>query len=597
MRKMSELNRSVPLRQVVAAESTSAGAPQEDQVVDRKHGDAQSSVSAARFQGPSLSSAWLRKAEHLAASRTVVYLLFAIVYAIPTLRLAHRKMLWDDEFFTLYLANTNGWHDLLRALATGADQHPPTFYYLTHGVLHFFGMSHVTLRLPAILGFGLLCLCLYELVRYLAAPLWAVAAMLFPLGTSLYYYATEARGYGLVSGLMALALLAWLKATSQERRGIWLVVLAASLAAATGCHYYAIVPAACLCLGELVRTGSQRRIDLPVWIALAFTTLPIAVFAKVIRSARGYSSHFWAAPVWSDSIRFYEYEVALNVMAVLGTVILLLTLQRRRAVRASSNRDELLPVRYTVWEATTLAALALLPLMVMVLAKFVTHGFADRYAISAVIGVAVLLTFNLYRLAPEPHIAMAAVLACSLMYVFQVHSSRHLIEEVRTKTVHDIEALSTMTGQNFAMMELTSFHRVSFYAPRPIASRVSYLSNPDASFRYLGQDTSDRGLLDLRPWFPIQVVTDAAFLRENPSFYAFGAVSGWNWLTFDLPAWGDTQLLRRGQQGALLFSVKHLLVNSAPEQPDLGASESLFKKIPPSGKSLCTLWMGAKDCL
>ena len=146
--------------------------------------------------------------QKLAESRTVAWAVFTVFYAIPTVYLAHLKLFWDDEFFTLYLSRTPSWHDLLQALATGADQHPPSFYYITHLVTAVFGSSHVTVRLTAaILGFWLLCICLYEIVRDLATPEWAVVAMFFPLTTEFYYYASEARGYGLVCGFAALAML------------------------------------------------------------------------------------------------------------------------------------------------------------------------------------------------------------------------------------------------------------------------------------------------------------------------------------------------------------------------------------------------------
>src|ERR1700729_4017617 len=88
-------------------------------------------------------------------SRPVMWVVFTVLYAIPTVYLARIKLFWEDEFFTYYLSRTSSWHDLLQALATGADQHPPSFYYLTHLSTTVFGSSHAIVRLPAILGFWL----------------------------------------------------------------------------------------------------------------------------------------------------------------------------------------------------------------------------------------------------------------------------------------------------------------------------------------------------------------------------------------------------------------------------------------------------------
>ena len=60
--------------------------------------------------------------------------------------------------------------------------------------------------------------------------MWGVVAMLFPLSTHIYYYASEARGYGLVMGFTAMAVLTWLMATEPRRRAVFLPLLAVSLA-------------------------------------------------------------------------------------------------------------------------------------------------------------------------------------------------------------------------------------------------------------------------------------------------------------------------------------------------------------------------------
>src|SRR4051794_31537971 len=96
----------------------------------------------------------------VANSRPLAWLVFLILYAVPTVLLARQKMLWDDEFFTLYLSRIQSWSELIRALSTGADQHPPSFYYAVHLGFALFGTSNLTLRLLPIVGFGVMCLCL-----------------------------------------------------------------------------------------------------------------------------------------------------------------------------------------------------------------------------------------------------------------------------------------------------------------------------------------------------------------------------------------------------------------------------------------------------
>lgn len=539
------------------------------------------------------------RANRYAASRTLVWTAFTLLYVIPTVLLSRIKLFWDDEFFTLYLSRTADWKTLLQALATGADQHPPSFYYLTHGILGLFGTSPVTLRLTAIAGFWLLCICLYEIIKPLTNPMWAVVAMLLPLTTPLYYYAMEARAYGLVVGFIALAALSWFRVSAFHRRGVYLPLLALSLAGAVASHYYASMAVVCLALGELVRTGTRRRIDWPIWVAFAFAALPILLFFQTIQSAKGYSTHFWAVPIWSDAIYFYPAELGSGPIVVLGAlgVVLCFRISLGTQKKAWKGVDRKAPLN--LWQVTATCALSALPVLVMTIAKSVTHGFADRYAISAIVGVSVLLSYLLYRVMPHPRAAVAASAICIAMFGFQVHKFRDTFQDHRDSMAGDIRNLSETRDQPVAMMGITVFHRLSFYAPRQLASRLAYLSDPDTSIQYIGHDTIDRGLLDLDPWFPINVIPMRSFLEANREFLAYGNTNHWSWLTFELPKWGQTKLLGRREHECLLFSVTDVHPPpgaDVPPQLRWTSSSMLYTKMPQTGPSLCERYMGAKNC-
>lgn len=558
-----------------------------------------------RYSAPEWLHALTERLRRAAASRALVYAAFTVLYLVPTLWLARGKLFWDDEFYTLYLARA-GWRSLLTALATGADQHPPPFYYLTHWVLQFFGMNHITLRLTAIVGFWILCVCLYEIVRWLTAPMWGVVAMLFPLSTPIYYYASEGRGYGLVMGFAAMAVLAWFKATEPRRSAVFLPLLAASLAGAVSSHYYAVLILIPLAAGELVRTRTLGRIDVPVWIAFAFTFLPLVLFLPTILSARRYSAHFWAVPVWSDAISFYSAELGLGLVPLIGflTAGLIfgfgmrgwLAMNFMRGGRPGDSLHERPPL--TAWQATALYLLAATPVAAMVMAKFVTHGFSPRYAICSVVGVATLAAYLLSRAAPRALTAMAAAVLCLIMYGLEIRILRGEFVEEHVHLIDSVRALSGSGDAQIALMDLTVMHQLSFYATRELATRVNYVADPQKSVEYLRQDTVDQGLLDLRPWFPLKVVRVESFLADNPRFLAYGATDIWSWITYDLPKWGDTRLIERVDQHRMLFSIDHVRVPHPERLAEQRADPTpmLYTQIPKSGPSLCTLWMGSKNC-
>ena len=241
-----------------------------------------------------------------ANSRPLSYLIFLVLYTVPTVNLARHKLFWDDEFFTLYLSTTRNWKELIEALSTGADQHPPSFYYLTHLIVSVFGVSHVTLRLTAIAGFALLCICLYEIAGRLLNMEWGFCAMLLPLATSYSWYSVEARGYGIETGFVAFAFLMWMLASANVRRGLTIPLLAAGIGAAVASHYYAVLALAPLAGGELARTAARRKVDWPVWIAFSGALVPVGLFLKVVSAhtrTRGISGPSRTGTWWSAGIR------------------------------------------------------------------------------------------------------------------------------------------------------------------------------------------------------------------------------------------------------------------------------------------------------
>jgi hypothetical protein len=538
--------------------------------------------------------------ERTAASRRAIYLVFTALFFVPSVFFAHVKLLWDDEFFTLYLSRTSGWTALLQALATGADQHPPSFYYLTHWIFHIFGTGPVTLRLPAMFGFWLMCVCLYETVRSLTTPSWGVVAMLFPLTTNLYYYATEGRGYGLVIGFVALAVLSWFRVTEDRSRRLYLPLLGISLAAAVASHYYAALAVLCIASGEVVRTATRRRIDWPVWIAFLSSALPIALFIRTIQSARGYSTHFWAVPTWSDALFFYPRELALGPLTLLGAVAL-------ATVYRFSSDSEPNPAGFTFWrrdvlsaaQATLICCLSALPVIAMFVAKFITHGYTARYAIGALVGVGILLPVILYKATPQKRVPVIAVVLSVVVFGCQWYLSVAKCFDDRDTMGTDIAMLAQTGEQQVAVGDITIFHRLSFYAPRQVAARLNYVANPTFSIEYLGHDTVDRGLLDLNPWFPLKVVPVERFRAQNSQFLMYGTINSWSWLAYEVPSWGDTRLIGRNYQ-RLLFSVKSFEPSLANEATSAGLNDAesrmLYRQMPQTGPALCVAYMGPRSC-
>src|SRR5262249_60251927 len=111
-------------------------------------------------------------------------------------------------------ACANSWPFLPR----GAAHLPPSSHSLPRLCMKLFGVNPWALRLPEILGVGVMSLCVFVVVSRRSSAAYGLIAMLLPLVTHVFYYATEARPYGLVLGCAALSLLCWQSVASGHRR-------------------------------------------------------------------------------------------------------------------------------------------------------------------------------------------------------------------------------------------------------------------------------------------------------------------------------------------------------------------------------------------
>lgn len=522
-------------------------------------------------------------------------LFFLPIYFILTTLTARNKLLWDDEFFTLYLSHPNTMKGILEGLKTGADQHPPLFYYFTHQITSVFGLSHLTVRLLPMVGYGLLCICLFYLLRNRTSILWAFLGMLMPLCSGAIYYASEARGYGSMLGFCSLALLAWQRVTSsRKKRAFWLCTLFFASALAVSSHYYAILFIFALALGELARTIQLRRIDLLVGLALCGAALPPLAFFSIIHSANSYSAHFWAIPVWGSLLDFYPAMLGpLANILILGAIPFLIAALRSASKEETTGRT--ITCHFSTYEVVAWGCIIAVPFFAMLMAKTVTHGYTDRYALAGIIGAIVALCHFGFSVAPRPR-SFPLLLSFAALLYFTVHG----IRTIRTQALgvirlsNQMHMLDAHTGSPLALSDITVFHRVSFYSPRKLIQNVAFVANPESSVRYLQQDTVDRGLLDLRPWFPLQIVPSQTFLGEHRDFLVYSYIGDWSWLTYDLiPPRYDTKMLDRFDADILL------LVHRTSDAPEASLREAeppsqtreLFREIDPNGPSLCKQWM------
>lgn len=459
---------------------------------------------------------------------------FSLVYVLITCGIASKRMLWNDELFTLYISRLGDLSDILAALGTGADQNPPSFYWLTHGVMKGLGETQLTVRLLEVVGVLLMSLCLFRFVSKRLPALYGFAAMIFPLITIAYEYAYEARPYGLVLGFSGLALLCWQGATESPRRLWWLIGLAVSGAAATSSHYYAVFLIIPLGVGELVRSFMRRRVDFPIWASFGGILAPLALFFPVILEARSYSSHFWAHPEWNLIPGFYYTLMIPAIGPILAAVIVSSLWPTGEPTRHKSS--PLPALQFPGHEMAAAIGFVAIPVVAVVMGKLVIGAFTYRYALSAVIGLSILWVIAVQRYDGGRAImgTCFAFFAFGWFMMAGVTQFKHQTVTI-TSWSNDYEFLRSGVDSTLPIVaaDLHSFMTLAHYAPPAISSRVVYLADPQASLHYLGHDTVDRGILDLKPWFHVAVEEYDAYVNSHDRFLVYQEVQGErNWLGY-----------------------------------------------------------------
>ncbi len=514
----------------------------------------------------------VRSAEALAARLEkrgfLLFGAFSIVYWIITYVLAVRKLMWNDELYTYYIARLPTMADVWAALMAGGEQNPPFFYVLTRASFAVFGVNNFALRLPEMFGFWLMSACLFFFVARRTSSFYALAAAIFPLVTDAYYYAHEARPYGLVLGFGALALLCWQSTTVNRFRPLSTVCLGLSLAAALSSHYYGILIIFPLAAGEMVRTLTRRRVDAPVWAAFGLAVTPLVWHLPLISQAKAYSGAFWAPPRWIYIPDFYSHLLTPAVLP-LAAMLFLVAIHAMLIDDNARAPNQASPFSPPVHEIAAACGFILIPFVCVILAKVATGAFTDRYAMPAVIGFGVLVAFIAAKIFDNRALMAMALVFCFGGW-FLLIEVRGLIDPaskymnptaVSASLQNSFKLLRAESEQNLLIVIADPHTLVVFshYAPPEITSRMIYLADPAIALKSLGSNSVERGMVDLvKPWFGMNVTEYKSFIAAHPRFLLygnFGGLSFLNWILPDLQA-NDMRVEFRGRNGDnLLFLI------------------------------------------
>jgi hypothetical protein len=487
---------------------------------------------------------------------------FSVLFILVSLLRAATKLMWFDELFTWYPARLPSVSNVLSFYRDGIDAHTATAALILRGAIAVFGDHPATNRLPFALGYLLMCVCIYRFVSRHSPAVYAIAAMIFPALTGVVYYATEIRGYAIELGMTGLALVCWQEAAAGRHRVLAISGLFLSLAAAISCHYYAALLWIPFGLAEITRFRIQRRPDIPMYLALFFSPVPLLFFLPGMRaSQKAYGAGIWARPYLGQILDSYREILTLSLAPLFLCVVLWILLIRFR----TSVKPERSYVAGPA-ERVLVGSLALLPAIGVPL-SFLAGIFVWRYVLPAVAGLTIFLILGMCRILRGDLLA-GSLLVVSFFGWFgykSVTTIRIQAAEngglriplaqplLRSSWVRELER-STLP---VAVVPAVFFLKLQHYAPEPLRSRLIYPVSEKLALKYEGIYTGETNLLQFSRRVPIHIAEYRGFARENKHFLLCAETTNPTWLIEKLIDDGARLELRKRVQTYFVFDVTY----------------------------------------
>jgi hypothetical protein len=354
------------------------------------------------------------------ASRDKATLWVALTILILTgaflMAYSNSKLLWEDEILSYYTVRQPSLAAMLHFQhTTPIAFEPPAneiLLYLSGSLGNF---SRFSLRLPSILSFLLLQICLFGFVKPIAGRRAACLAMFLPIGMRISVYATEARPYALLMAMSMAALCCWQTAARRGRfRKAALVGLSATLIVAITCQFYGILIALPLLVAEVDRWRRERHIDMAMGASMLFGFFSLVLVLPFWMTLLPYKQNVPrdAGLGWHSLLQTYYYLVLpspglsdrLTSHSFLAACILFLA---GALLYAASYRQAVRRRATAQWLA--LVALTLLPCLAVAIAYLTVGTYQPRHCIEAAVGIAALLAIALAR--PLSALSLTSALA------------------------------------------------------------------------------------------------------------------------------------------------------------------------------------------
>jgi Dolichyl-phosphate-mannose-protein mannosyltransferase len=450
----------------------------------------------------------------------------AALFVCVTFVQAYWKLLWGDEFVTLWIGQQRSFAGIWRALVAGADPNPPLMHVLDWWSTAVLGTGEVAVRLPSIVAMGLGVACLWVFLRRRVAPVYAAAGCLTLMATRGFDYAYDARSYALLMGFAMAAVLLWALSVEAQgwRRVLCLIGLCLALAAGISSNYYGVLAFFSVAGGEIAHGFAAKKRRFGGWIAMFVASLPLLGYLRLIRgNIVEFGPHAWNKPQLSMVTDSYLVIVEGILWPVVGFAVFELW-QVRPGRRIQRPRSA-----FPVWERVAMWMFISYPVIAFLIAVGGAGMVSPRCAAPVCFGVAIFGTMLLARYATRLVAArVVAVLvvwvlvreaACGYVLLHQRNAFLHLVTTVEQTAAPD-EAV--VVGDSLVVMPLY------WYGSAELRRGIVFPVDFDAIHRSEADDSGERNLWGGRDEvFPVEIDAPDEVLREDGEEIVIAPQDGW----------------------------------------------------------------------
>jgi hypothetical protein len=471
-------------------------------------------------------NAWLGKHKRL-------YLIICSALCLLTFSgYAHAKAPWIDEVLQLTIARLGGLRVIWKTMqTTGIQVDPPLLHYVQHLLIRTFGESMFLLRLPAILGFCLMCVALTCLAWRYAPPLFAAGVFFFPYATVLRSRAMDARPYGLMFGFSALVLLCWDRMDDAgPRRRAWQAGFVLSLAAMLSTHFYSILLLLPLAMGEATYWWLKRRIRWITVIGVALALVPYAIWLPIlIQASRRFMRGYFYRAAFSNLYDFYSFAIASLPLAGILIAVLAVMLLRRSSASPDAGRESLSPSLRALLAAC--AGFLLVPVAGYTAGALITGFFVPYYHMIAAFGVVLgvpLLLAVLCGWDSAVGLALFAAIAGHGLFVTARGLSGMVRREAHYPALAEVRKLIPDSHPDIVVPSPQNFLPFQEATRDDPENNLIYLYDAPKALAAVGTDTADLLYEQMRGLTQARVASFEAYLASHDRFYlaVMGDVKG-----------------------------------------------------------------------